>query len=481
MTKHLYKVALLFLLLVSSIALKSQDNIADQVIWVVGDEAILKSEVEGVKMQMIMSGEKFDGDPDCLIPEQIAVQKLFLHQAKIDSIDVPMTNVNRQVDNYVNNAISRYGSKEKLEEYSGKTVSQLRDDWREQLRDNAITDNVKEKIVGTIKLTPSEVRKYYTQLSQDSLPFIPTTVEAQVITFEPKIPISEIDAVKNELRSFTERINKGESPFSSLALLYSQDTESAKKGGELGFMGRATLAPEFASAAFALTDPNKVSNIVETEFGFHIIQLIERRGDRINARHILLKPKVPQSEIDKTVSELDTIANKLRNNTYTIKDAFSSFAQDVDLLPEASTAKLTFDEAAQYISADKDTRNNKGLMVNNKNPYSSNYGTAKFTMEELPAEAAQVIDKMQIGEISKPFVMINEKGRQVVAIVKLKQRVERHKANVMDDYQILKSYVEAEKKEEILKKWVQDKIKNTYVRINDNWKNCDFQYQGWIK
>lgn len=486
MINNLNRSVLLVILFGLSISLSAQkkdltnDNVIDQIIWVVGDEAILKSEVEGVKLQMQLSGEKFDGDPDCLIPEQIAVQKLFLHQAKIDSIEVPSSEVTRRVEYYVNNAIARYGSKEKLEEYSGKTVSQLRDEWREQLKDNATTDRVKESIVGKVKLSPSEVRKYFAEIPQDSLPFIPTTVEAQIITQEPKIPITEIDAVKNRLREFTDRINKGETSFSSLALLYSEDPESAKKGGELGFVGRATLAPEFASAAFSLTDPAKVSNVVETEFGFHLIQLIERRGDRINVRHILLKPKVPQEEIDRTIAKLDTVAIKLRANEYSVKDALSAIAQGVTFTPEAATTKLSFDEAAYYISADKDTRNNGGLMVN-KNQYSSNSNTAKYTMEELPAEAAKVIDTLSVGQISAPFIMINQKGKQIVAIVKLKQRVERHKANITDDYQTLRAFVEGEKKEDILKKWVQDKIKNTYVRINEGWINCDFQYKDWVE
>jgi peptidyl-prolyl cis-trans isomerase SurA len=456
MTKYFYNILIISILLGISHNLKSQDNVIDQIIWVVGDEAILKSEVEGVKMQMLISGEKFEGDPDCLIPEQVAVQKLFLHQAKIDSITIPVTDVSRRVDYYINNAISRYGSREKLEEYSGKTVNELREEWREQLRDNAITDRVKESIVSKVKLTPSDVRNYYSKIPQDSLPYIPTTIEAQIITNEPKIPLKEIDAVKDRLREFTERINKGDASFSSLALLYSEDTESAKKGGELGFMTRSQLVPEFASTAFSLTDPAKVSNIVESEYGFHIIQLIERRGDRVNVRHILLKPKIPQEEINKTTARLDSISNEIKQN------------------------KFVFDDAALYLSSDKDTRNNKGIMVN-KNPYSPNSGTSKFTMEELPAEAARVIDTLSVGQISKPFVMINEKGKQVVAMVKLKERTERHKANVSDDYQVLKSIVEGQKKEEFLKKWIEDKIKSTYIRINPDWQNCDFQYPAWNK
>ncbi|MFV0363513.1 MAG: peptidylprolyl isomerase [Suipraeoptans sp.] len=424
--------------------------------WVVGDEAILKSEVEGVRLQMQLEKQHFDGDPYCIIPEQLAVQKLFLHQAKVDSIDVPLSDINRTVDRRVSNAISSLGSQEKLEEYLGKTVAQLREEWRDQVKDQATTERVQQKIVGNVKLTPSEIRNYYTELPQDSLPFIPTTVEVEIITMHPTIPIAEIDAVKNRLREFTDRVNRKETDFSTLALLYSEDKESAKKGGELGFMGRAQLVPEFANTAFSLNDPQKVSNIVESEYGYHIIQLIEKRGDRANVRHILLKPKVPTEELEKTTARMDSLMTDINNK------------------------KFSFEDAALYISADKDTRNNKGLMVN-KNDYSNYAGTARFEMKDLPQEVARAVDKMSIGEVSKPFTLLDNSGKQSVALLRLKNRVDAHKANLSDDYQIMKSIVEGRKKEEVIKKWVQSKIKTTYIRINDDWKICDFQHTGWIK
>lgn len=452
------KKAVLFFSLLSFISfnLKAQDNVIDQVVWVIGDEALLKSDVEGVKLQMQLEKEHFDGDPYCIIPEQLAVQKLFLHQAKVDSIDVGNNVVSRTVDRRINNAIASLGSQEKLEEYLGKSINQLREEWREQVRDNEIVTEVQRKIVGNIKLTPSEIRNYYTQLSQDSLPFINTTVEVEIITMNPTIPITEIDAVKNRLRDFTDRINKKESSFSTLALLYSEDIESAKRGGELGFMPRTQLVPEYANAAFMLNDPTKVSNIVESEYGFHIIQLIEKRGDRINTRHILLKPKVPAEELKKTTVRMDSLLVDLKAN------------------------KFTFEEAATHISADKDSRNNKGLMLN-KSEYSNYSGTAHFEMKDLPQEVAKVVDKMTVGDISQPFTMLNSSGKEVVAIVRLKERIDAHKANLSDDYQVMKSIVEGKKREDVLKKWVQEKIKTTYVRINDDWKNCDFQHEGWIK
>ena len=456
MKKYFCKIIILFSLLFICNHSNAQNNVIDQVIWVVGDESVLKSEVESARREMLISGSRFDGDPYCIIPEQIAVQKLFLHQSKIDSIDVSLSSISREVESNLNRAISYYGSREKLEEYEGKTINELREDLKTRLRENEIVQLTQKKIVGEVRLTPSEIRKYYSSLPQDSLPFVPTTVEVQLMTMQPRIPLKEIDEVKARLRDFTDRVNKNEADFSALALMYSEDTESAKKGGELGFTGKAQLVPEFASAAFSLTDPSKVSNIIESEYGFHIIQLIERRGDRINVKHILLKPKVPTMEINMLTARMDSIVSDIGNKLY------------------------TFEEATGVLSSDKDTRNNKGLMVN-KNNYSANGGTSRFEMKELSPEIARVVDGMAVGEISKPFTMLDEKGKQVVAIVKLKQRIEGHRANISDDYQALKSIVEADKRNKILKKWLENKIKTTYVWIHNDWKNCDFNYSGWVK
>ncbi len=453
MVKKAGRFILLTILLGSGLFCKAQDNIIDQIIWVVGDEAILKSDVEKVRLGILSRGERIEGDPYCFIPEQLAVQKLFLDQAKIDSIDAPASEIARGVTRQENIVIANLGSKEKAEEYLQAPMSQLREEWREEIRNNYLVSEAKKKIVGKKNtLTPSEVRRYYSQLPQDSLPYIPTTVEVQIITHEPIVPLAEIDKVKERLREFTDRINAGES-FSTLAIMYSEDG-SAANGGETGFSGRAQWVPEFASMAFSLNDPKKVSNIVETEFGFHIIQMIERRGDLINVRHILMRPKVPAEEMEKAIGRLDSIAMDIRAEKFTFEDA-------------------------TVLSTDKDTRRNNGLMVNREE--SSNYGTPRFIMAELPPEVARAVDKMKVGEVSAPFKMMQKNGKEAVAIVKLRSRTEGHVANVSDDYQALKEIVEARKEDEVLKKWLQNKIRHTYVRIDDNWKNCDFQYSGWVK
>lgn len=453
MGKFINRIGFVFWLCMAGMSLSAQENVIDEVVWIVGDDAILKSQVEEQRIRMQYEGQRINGDPYCVIPEQIAIQKLFMHQAKIDSVEVPEAQVLQQVEARMNYFISQIGSKEKLEEYFNKPYSQIREEMADVVREQSTVQEMQRKLVGEIKLTPSEVRRFYSNLSSDSIPFIPAQVEVQIITMKPVIPQEEIDNIKSRLREYTERVNKGESEFSTLAILYSEDPASSRMGGELGFMGRAQLVPEYANVAFNLNDPKKVSKIVETEFGYHIIQLIEKRGDRINTRHILLKPKVADKDMNDALVRLDSLRTDI------------------------VSGKFKFDEAAMYVSQDKDTRNNSGLMVNEES------GTTKFEMQELPQEIAKVVNEMEVNDISKPFVLINEKkgGQQVVAIVKLKSRTDGHKANMSEDYQALKSLVEQKRREELLDSWIRKKQRQTYIRIKDGWRNCEFQYDGWVQ
>ena len=449
------KVYALLLMLFAAVSVYGQDNVIDEVVWVVGDEAILKSDVESERLNAQYEGRKFDGDPYCIIPEQLAVQKLFLHQAAIDSIEVSEQEVIGQVERRTNWLIEQVGgSKEKLEEYYNKTSTQIREMLRENIRDGLTVQKMQQHIVGEIKITPAEVRRYFKDLPQDSIPFVPTQVEVQIVTLEPKIPLEEVERVKKTLRDYTDGINSGKMSFATYARFYSEDPGTARRGGELGFMGKGELVPEYANVAFNLQDPNKVSKIVETEFGFHIIQLIEKRGDRINTRHILLKPKVEEKDLEAALVRLDSIADDIRNQ------------------------KFTFDDAATYISQDKDTKNNHGLMAN------KNTGTARFEMQDLAQvsqEVAKMVENMNVGEISRAFTMINDKGKEVCAIVKLKSRINGHKATISEDYQRLKAIVMEKRSEDKLEKWIKEKQKHTYVRIKEKWQKCDFKYPGWIK
>ena len=427
-------------------------SVVDEVVWVVGDEAILKSDVEMMRLQAEQEGMTWANDPDCSIPEQIAVQKLFLHQAAIDSIEVTEGEILQSIEEQLNYWIQMIGSREKLEEYRKQSITQMRQEMHDDFKNRELVQKMRQKLVSDINVSPAEVRSYFKDMPPDSLPLIPTTVEVQIITNEPRVSQEEVNRVKNQLREYTDRVNSGETTFATLARLYSEDG-SARQGGELGYTPRAALDPAFASVAFNLTDPKKVSKIVETEFGYHIIQLIDRRGERINVRHILMKPRISAEAITQAKERLDSVANDIREG------------------------KFTFDDAATYISDDKDTRSNHGLMAN----ATDQSRTSRFRMQDLPTEVARQVERLQVGEISPAFEMINSKGKKVCAIIKLKQRTESHRATITEDFQAMKDVVLAKRREQVLHDWVSEKLKNTYVRMNDQYRDCKFEYEGWVK
>lgn len=426
-------------------------SIADEVVWVVGDEAILMSDVEMLRAQMEAEGQKIEGNPDCRLPEQIAVQKLFLHQAALDSIEVTEAEVAQGVEQQINYWISMVGSKEKLEEYRKMPITQIRQSLHDDFKNNQLVQRMRKKLVEDIKVSPAEVRKYFKDIPEDSIPYIPTEVEVQIITRTPKVSQEEINRVKDELRSYTDRVTKGETTFQTLARFYSEDPGSARNGGELDYTGRGMLDPAFAAVAFNLTDPKKISKVVESEFGFHIIQLVDKRGDKIKCRHILRKPQVSQAAIDEGIHMLDSLVSEMNNG------------------------KFTFDEAATFVSDDKDTRSNKGVMVNNN----EQGRTSKFRMQDLPTEVAKAVEQLKVGDVSPAFQMVNSRGKTVCAVVKLKSRTEGHRATITEDFQTMKDVVLIKRKNDFIHEWVKKKIKETYVRMDDRYKGCDFEYEGW--
>lgn len=443
--------ALLALPAITVIA-QNQTNIVDEVAWMVGDQPIYRSDVEELYQQMLYERANIPGDPYCVLPEQLAIEKLYLHQAEMDTVEVQESMVQQQVESRINYLITQLGTKEKIEEYFHKPLPEFREQLAETMRNNYKIMQVQQSITKDLKTTPSDVRRYFDALPADSVPTIPMQVEVQILTLNPDIPREEIEDVKARLRDFSDQINSGRSSFSTLAILYSEDEGSARYGGEIGFLGKGHLEPEYAAVAFNLNDTKKVSKIVQTQYGYHIIQLIEKRGDRINTRHILLKPKVSDADLTKAVNRLDSIRN--------------------DIL----AAKFTFEDATPFISQDKDTRNNRGQMVND------NDGTIRFEMSQLPQEVAKAVDKLQPGEISEPFIMVDPKrNTDIVAIAKLSRRIDSHRANLSDDYQKIKAMYESAAKAKKLKQWIENKIKETYVRIEDGWSDCEFQHQGWIK
>ena len=429
------------------------NNIIEEVAWMVGDQPIYKSEIEEAYQQMLYEKSPVNGVPFCVVPEQLAIEKLFLHQADMDTVEVQESMVSMAVDQRLNYLITNLGSKEKVEEYFRKPISEFRSQLSDVMRNQYRVQQVQASLTKDLKVTPSDVRRYFSTLPQDSIPFVPLQVECEIITINPKIPQEEIDDIKSRLRQYADRINKGESDFSTLAILYSQDPGSSVRGGEIGFMGRGHLEPEYAAVAFNLNDSRKVSKIVETQYGYHIIQLIEKRGDRVNTRHILLRPKVSDQELTEAIHRLDSV----RANIVTHK-------------------RFTFEEAAPILSQDKDTRNNQGRMLNQAN------GTTRFEMKDLPQEVAKVVDKMQVGDVSEAFIMKDPKrDRDIVAIVKLTQRIPAHRANLSEDYQTIKGMYENSAKRQMVKDWLSRKIRDTYVKIEDNWADCEFEHPEWLR
>lgn len=440
------------LIALCALAAPVKKNVVDEVAWIVGDEPIYRSEIEEMYAQMRSEGQSIPGDPYCVIPEKMAVEKLFLHQAKLDTIEANEGFVQSSVDQRLQYFVNNLGSKEKVEEYFHKPYNQLRESLVEMMRNNAIVENVKSNITKDIKATPNDVRKYFSSLPEDSIPYVPMQVEAQIVSIKPIIPAQEIEDVKARLRDYADRVNRGESKFSTLAIAYSEDPGSSMQGGEMGYMPRAAFVPEFANVAFNLNDPNKVSRIVETEFGYHIIQLIDKRGDQVNVRHILLTPKVSTKDLAEATVRLDSLRK------------------------EIMAGKYTFEDAARYVSQDKATKNNKGIMMN------ENTLSSRFEMQELPPEVARHVELLQPGDVSEAFIMKDQKSnKDIVAMVKLTNRIPGHKANLSEDYNMIKKMYEAKHEDDVLHEWVEKKIKDTYVKISDDWKNCEFEYDGWIK
>ncbi|MDE7161070.1 MAG: peptidylprolyl isomerase [Muribaculaceae bacterium] len=400
---------------------------------------------------MRTEGTPLAGDPYCTLPEQIAVEKLFLHQARLDTIEAPENQVQSSVDRRLEFFVSNLGSREKVEQYFRKSFPALREQLLEVMRNNYITEQVQSNITKGVKATPNEVKKYFSTLPEDSIPYVPMQVEAQIIQLNPTVPKQEIEDVKARLRDYADRVNRGEIPFSTLAIMYSEDG-SAMQGGELGFHSRADFVPEFSNVAFNLSDPDRVSRIVETEYGYHIIQLIEKRGEQVNVRHILLRPKVSSADLDLAVHRLDSLRKEIVGGTF------------------------SFDEAARIVSQDKDSRNNRGIMVNPKT------GSSRFEMQDLPAEVARRIETMNVGDLSQAFVMKDQtKNRDVAVIVRLTERIPGHRATLTEDYNMIKQMYENHRRQEMITEWIEKKIKDTYIKIEEGWENCDFKYEGWIK
>ena len=449
----MYKIIFINILLFFSLTitvLKAQnDSIIDNVIAVVGNQIVLKSEVEEQILQMQARGMYTDDSQKCSIFEQILFQKLLVVHAQIDSLEVSSIQVDAEIEGRLQTFIQQIGGEKELEAYFGKSIPEIKEDFKPIIREQLLSQKMQAEISMDIKITPSEVKSFYKSIPKDSLPIINAKYEIAQIVIEPKISKEQKESVKKKLNKLRERIVNGES-FSTLAILYSDDKSSAKNGGELGFVNKSDLVKEFSRTAFALAE-NEVSEIVETEFGYHIIQLIEKRGSQINVRHILLIPKVPSDAKYKAKQQLDSITKLIRLDS------------------------LKFGDAALRFSQDEDTRKNNGLMIN---PYT---GASKFEIKQIDPATNYALKKLDIGEISEPFEAQNNKAKTVYKIIYKKSETKAHTINLTDDYQQIQDMALASKKQEAIKDWVSKKQKETYVKIEGDYAKCSFDFPGWIK
>ncbi len=442
------KCLLLLVLSILSVYLSAQSNVVDKIVAIVGEEIILKSDIENEFLSeqsqgIISSSSDYRAD----ILEKQLIQKLLVAQAKIDSIVVTEDEVEAEVNSRIQYFTSVLGSKERVESYFNKTITDIKNDLRAPTREKLIAENMQQHIVNKIRSTPSEIKAYYKKLAKDSLPDIPDKYEIQQIVLKPTISDSEKERLRDRLREFRDQILNGEKTFNTLAVLYSEDGASSR-GGELGYMSKTEMVPEFAEAAFNLK-PGKISKIVETEFGFHIIQLIDRQGEKINVRHIILQPKVTDEEREEALHRLDTIRTYIMDK------------------------KMTFEEAAHYFSTDKKTRNNGGLVA-------AADGDSRIEKAAIGGETARQVNRMKVGQVSEPFNERTEHGEEL-KIVKIKAFYPQHKANLDDDWMIFEMMLKRDKQMEKLEKWIKEKQANTYIHLDDDYKKSKFRYNGWIK
>mgnify|MGYP003289646956 CR=1 FL=1 len=429
-----------------SLTLKAQEmQTIDRIVAVVGQNIILQSDIEAQYLQYRLQGG-IKGSAStirCEILEDLMFQKLMLNQAEMDSITVTDEQINSEVDRMISYFISQLGSQENLEKYYNKTMPEIREELFRVRKEQNLVEQVQQNILANVEITPSEVKRYYQNMSKDSIPMVNSKYEIAHLVKKPPITLDQKLEVKDRLYKMRKRILDGER-FSTLALLYSEDPGSAKKGGELGFHGKGEFAPEFEAAAFNLRD-GEISEVVETEYGFHIIQMIERKGDYVNVRHILLTVKVDLETLQTAYDELDSIAQLIHSDS------------------------LTFDEAVRRFSDEKD-RINGGILVN---PMT---GGTLFDASELDQQISVTVNKMKVGEISAPVPMKTSDNKDACRLICLKKKTEPHKANLKDDYTLIRDLAIQKKREIMIDKWIENKSGKAYIKICDDFKDCDFNF-----
>ena len=428
----------------------AQDKVVDQIVAIVGGNIILKSEIERMNIEQQAQGVTTEGDMKCEILENFLVDKLLVAEAELDTlIEVTPSQVNQRMDQQMAMYVSYIGSEKAVEEYFKKSIVEIKAEMREGIRNQLLSQQMREKIVKDVTVTPSEVRYNFRNLKDDEIPTIPTQYEYAQITFQPVIDLEEDNRIKSRLRDIKKRIEDGSS-FATMAVLYSE-CPSAKDGGVIGYSGRAELDPAYAAVAFNLKD-DKISNVVRSAFGYHIVQLVDKKGDKVNTRHVLMKPKISVEAKEVAYNRLDSLAKMIRNN------------------------EIAFEEAARIFSYDKNTRNNSGIVIN------PNSMSSKFSVEELDPDVSKIITKMNVNEVSAPFESIDRETQlPVFKIIKVLKKIDSHKADLQNDYQKLAEMYLMKKKEEVFNDWISKQQSETYIRIDATYANCNFNFNNWIK
>jgi len=448
--KFIKSIFLFITVLIGQLAIAQQDSIyiLDKVVAIIGDEIVLKSDVEQRKVQMRQEGAQFEGDLDCFTLENLMTEKLFLDQGKLDTIEVDEGMIQIELDRRISMFVQQIGSQDALEEYFGKSIIEIKADFHDPLKNQMIVQQVQQQITADINVTPSDVQEYFNNIPDDSLQMINTEVEyAQLVIYPPENP-AQIEKVKQRLRGFIKEVREGED-FATLAVLYSDDPGSAPKGGDLGMVPRGTMVGAFDEVAFQLSN-GEMSGVFQTEFGYHIMQMVERRGEQYHARHILLKPKI-------TSKDMATAKEKL-----------------IDIRLQLNSDTLGWVRAVFKYSQDEKTRNNRGLVINMMS------GTSKFDLSQLDPQAYVTLEKMEVEGISDPILYQTREGKEGYRLVKLLKRIEPHRANLVDDYQILQEATTNLVKQEATKEWIVGKIRKTYINIDEVYHNCQYEF-NWEK
>ena len=427
----------------------AQENmIIDEVVAVVGKNIILASDIENQYFQYRLQSGVMGGQSSvrCQMLENMLFQKLLLDQAEIDSVEVTDLQIQQTMDQRLRYFIAQLGSRERFEEYYGKSIAEFEEEFRDEVKNQLLVESVRNDIVAKVAVTPSDVKNFFRNIPADSIPLVNSEVVIGEIVRTPPVSLEQKLLIKERLRDLRARVLAGEN-FSTLAIMYSEDPGSSKKGGELGFYGRGELYKEFEAVAFKL-DKGEVSEIVETSAGFHIIQLIERKGEYVNVRHILLRTKVAPEDLAVAKAYLDTVANQVRSDS------------------------ISFDEAVLKYS-DADNKNSGGLLIN---PMT---GTTRFEVSDLDPQVSFVVDKLQEGEISNPVLMQIEDGREAYRLLYLKKRTLPHRANLNEDYNRIQEWALIEKQTGAFREWVNKKAGKTYVRLNQKYRDCEFEYDWY--